>query len=328
MKKIPVSIIIDDPAPCVSVYHAHHKTGFTEDGRPVIEYYDNKTMEMFCDIVEKRNIKGKFSVVPMPGNRGDIVNGIDGVEYEKVAEWLDMAKKHLAPRFAIGPEILSHNMAVDISTGKALALREDDWAKEQDRTTLTPYIAHALRLLKEVGIDSCGITSPWRTGIEVEEEYVAAISQAVYQVSGKKNAWYFLRNLRGVKNAKPWIALEEDDRCVVSIPAIAHDRFWETIDTPRNDDEYLNSVVDKLITADGKSGEIVDIINNGSWVILITHWQSLMSNGLMTGMRALDETARRINEFYSDVLEWKSFDEILQMVVSDKQSYPPRVFND
>ena len=36
MTKIPVSLIIDDPAPIVQVYHAHHSTGFTADGRPVI----------------------------------------------------------------------------------------------------------------------------------------------------------------------------------------------------------------------------------------------------------------------------------------------------
>lgn len=41
MKKVPISIIIDDPAPCVSVYHSHHKTGFTNDGRPVLEYVPN-----------------------------------------------------------------------------------------------------------------------------------------------------------------------------------------------------------------------------------------------------------------------------------------------
>lgn len=327
MKKVPISIIIDDPAPCVSVYHAHHSSGFTKDGREVVRCFDNSLMAQFCDVVERRNIKGKFSVVPMPGNYGDIVNGIEGVEQSKVREWLDMVISRIAPRFAIGPEILSHNKAVDIKSGKALDIREDVWAATQDRTTLTPYITHALSLLKQAGIKSRGVTSPWRFGIEVEDEYAAAISKAVYDVNGENNAWYFLRGMRDVKNAKPWVQCEEDGRTVVSIPATTYDRIWQTIDNTDTSDEYVSRVADEVITADGKGGEVAKAYNNGCWVILITHWQSLMSNGLGTGIRVLDEIGRRINELYGDKLEWMSFDEILDMVVSDKNNYPKPDFD-
>ena len=93
MKKIPISIIIDDPAPCLSVFHSHHKTGITKDGRPVLEYVSNSYLTKFCDIIEEYGIKGKFSVVPMPGNRGDIVNGVEGASREDLDEWMDILKK-------------------------------------------------------------------------------------------------------------------------------------------------------------------------------------------------------------------------------------------
>jgi len=320
-KKVPISLIVDDPAPVVSVYHAHSDTGMTKDGRPLIPHVSNDFLRSFCDITERHGIKGKFSVVPMPGNQGDIVNGIHGVDNSQVEEWLCMVKERLMPGFTVGPEMLTHNNAVDIKTGKELEQKEDKWAAAQDRTTLTPYITRALSLLKEVGIHAFGVTSPWSFAIEVEDEYTAAISQAVYEVSGRTEAWYFLQSLLDVANARPWISYEQDGRTVVSIPATVQEHIWQTIDTTETSDAYICSVADELITEDGKEGEIIRVLECGGYPILLTHWQSLVSNGLGTGMKVLDEVGRRINKNLSDRVTWMSFEEILQMVIEEKEAY-------
>lgn len=319
--KVPVSLIIDDPAPVLSVYYTHHATGFTKDGRPILRNVPVSFLRDFCDVIEKRGIKGKFSVVPMPGNCGDIRTGIEGVSAENLNEWLDLAKTRVAKQFSIGPEMLTHNMAVDLETGAALSMNERDWASTQNRETLTPYIAKAFSILKGVGIESCGVTSPWDFGIEVEDEYAVAISQAAYEVYGAKNAWYFLRGMRNQPNAKPWIAYEEGDRTLVSIPATTNDHIWQTIETTDTSEEFVKKVADELITEDGTSGEWVQVLETGGYPILIAHWQSLVSNGNFTGLRVLDEVARRINERYSDRVEWMDFEEILQLVLKDKDSY-------
>lgn len=328
MKKIPISLIVDDPAPVVSVYEAHAETAFTRDGRPLVATYPNELLFRFCDVVENRGIKGKFSVVPMPANKGDIINGLDNIDKNLVDEWLDTVKKRLAPQFTIGPEILTHHKAVDLKTGSALNMNERVWSMTQNRTTLTPYIAKALCLLKEAGFDAFGVTSPWDFGIEVEDEYVAAISEAVYQVTGKKDAWYFLRSMHEEKrkNAKPWIAYEENGRTVVSIPGATRDYIWRTINTPENSDEYVRSVADLLITEDGQGGEIINILNDGGYPILLTHWQSLMSNGLGTGVRVLDEVACRVNAYLGDRVEWMSFEELMHLALSNKAAYPKPAF--
>jgi len=329
MSRIPISIIIDDPAPVLSVYYTHRgDRDFTDDGRPLAEYYPNELMGKFCDVVEKYGIKGKFSVVPMPGNRGDILNGISGVKYELVTEWLYMVKKRLIPSFAIGPEMLTHNKAVDLATGEALEDSEKVWSMTQDRTTLTPYISKALEILKSVGITSCGVTSPWDFGIAVEDEYVAAISQAVHDVNGLDTAWYFLRGLRGVKDAKPWVASEENGRCVVSIPATTYDYYGPTREYADTSEGFISGVVDKLITADGTSGQIVEVIKTGGWPILITHWQNLMSNCLGTGLNALELTVQRVEKHFGQQVEWKSFTEIMEHVAANRDEFPKRVFND
>ena len=259
----------------------------------------------------------------MPGNKGDIVNGLDGVSPEETAQWLSCVKKRVMPAFSVGPEMLTHHKAVDLSTGASLSMNERDWSREQNEQTLTPYIAKALSLLKEAGIRSIGVTSPWDFGLQVEDEYQRAISQAVKRVSGSNDAWFFLRSLANYPNAKPWVALEEDGRTLVSIPTtVSEDYLWCTIDSARTDDAYVSQIADKLITADGKNGEILRVLETGGYPILITHWQSLMSNGLCTGLRVMDEVGRRVAEHLSDRVEWMSFEKILALVLAHKDAYP------
>ena len=88
--KIPISLIIDDPAPVISVHSEHAKNPFTADGRPLVKSFSNERLTEFCDIIEQNGIKGKFSVVPMPANKGDIINGIEGVDKTLMAEWLNI----------------------------------------------------------------------------------------------------------------------------------------------------------------------------------------------------------------------------------------------
>lgn len=322
MKKVPISLIIDDPAPVISVYHDHNKCSVTQDGRPILEYVPNTLLDTFCDIAQRHGIKGKFSVVPMPGNRGDILSGLRGTNPTDVAYWLDTVKKRLLPAFTVGPEMLTHNLAVDLATGEALPMLEYEWAASQTQETLTPYIAKALEILKNADFDVFGVTSPWSFGIEVEDDYVKAISQAVFQVTGKTNAWYFLRGLRDTPNAKPWVALDEGNRCVVSIPATTNDVIWDSIDTPDTSEDYVNQKADLWLTEDGSAGEIIRVLETGGWPILVTHWQSLVSNGLGTGMRILDTVCRRIEQHLSDRVEWTSFASIMDKVVADKSNYP------
>jgi len=322
MKKVPISLIIDDPAPVISVYHEHAKSRTTKDGRALIPTFPNSMLFAFCDIIERHGIRGKFSVVPMPGNKGDIVRGLEGADQHEVDEWVDTVKKRVMPAFTVGPEVLTHHKAVDLATGEALDIRENEWSFLQDRTTLTPYIARALSILKEAGIEAIGLTSPWDFGIKVEDEYAHAISRAVKEVNGSNEAWYFLRARRDMPDAKPWVALEEDGRTLVSIPATTRDVIWQTIDSTDTSEEYIQRISDALITADGKEGQILRVLETGGYPILITHWQSLASNGLYTGLRVLDEVGRRVNLHLSERVEWMSFEEIMRMVLADKAAYP------
>ena len=96
----------------------------------------------------------------------------------------------------------------------------------------------------------------------------------------------------------------------MSVPATAADCFWQTIDTPRTDDDLISAVADELLTADGRAGRIRELLDAGGWPILLTHWQSLFSMGLETGLAALDEVGRRVSEHLSGEVEWLSVMEV------------------
>ena len=326
MNKIPISLNIDDPAPIVSVYYDHIASHTTFDGRPLAQTIPNSFLDRFCDIVERHGIRGKFSVIPQPGNRGDITKGLPGYPDSLLTEWLETVRTRVVPRFSIGPEMLTHHMAVDLSTGEVLPLDEMEWAATQDRTGLTPYISYALTLLKQAGFDVCGVTSPWHFGIEVEEEYVAAISQAVWDTCGSEKAWYFLRSLRNKPNAKPWVALADGNRTVVSIPSTIYEHFWQTIDNPDDSEARLLAIANKFLTEDGAEGEILRVLDTGGWPILCCHWQSLFSNGTEAGLKILDIVAGRVNQHLSNRVQWMSFEEIMSLVVANKQLYPKPQF--
>ena len=100
--------------------------------------------------------------------------------------------------------------------------------------------------------------------------------------------------------------------------------FWQTIDCPDTSDEYVSRVADEMITADGKNGEIIRILDTNGYPILGSHWQSFASNGLNTGLRVLETVAERVEKHLSDRVEWMTVEEIMEMVIENKEAYPKR----
>lgn len=312
----PISIIIDDSTPLVHVYREHHGGNRCNQlGEPLKDKVPLDFMYEFCGLARDAGLRGKFSIIPMPGCLGDIVHGLRGFDRAEVELWLDAARTRLAPAFDFCPEILTHHNAIDLATGELLPENEEQWSFKQNRSTLGPYIARALELLRQAGIIATGVTSPWWFGIEVENHYAAAISDAFFSVLGKKNCWYFLHNRTGEKNVRPVVSFSEGDRRVVSVSSTFHDGFWGSIDSDRTDEEWINGMADYYLTADGSSGAVLDALALGSQPVLITHWQSLFSNGRRTGLRALRVVAERINKYLSDRVVWTNFTDLMNQTL-------------
>lgn len=288
----PIALLVDDSCPFIHVYRyhrveVHHQPPITKDGRVLLDIIPTSFLEAFCDVCEQWGLAGKFSIVPSPAARGDVVRGIKGFPPEETHAWLDMARRRLGPRFDFTPEGITHNLAVDLATGDPLPVSENEWSQTQTRETLTPYLVRQLTLLKEAGIDANGFTSPWVFGIQVEMEYIAAMVAAQWQVYGRRHSWYFLHMIYNRPGVVPWVAYADGQSRLVSIPATVPDLCWETIENASADPEEI---------AHRLYEHTMKVAEEGGVPIVLTHWQSLFSNGLSTGLHALERYARRIAE--------------------------------
>ncbi len=307
--RTPICLLVDDPCPLIHVYRCHiidvhHEPPLTKDGRPLLEFIPNDFLDRFCDVMERWGIKGKISIVPSPGGRGDVVRGIEGFDPALTRQWLETAKRRLGPLCDFCSEGITHNLAVNLQTGGYFDESENDWSQHQTRETLTPYLIRQLELLRDAGIDANGVTSPWVFGIEVESEYIAAMVAAQKAVYQRDFSWYFLHAYNDRPDTRPWIAYGQGPSTLVSIPANMDDYWWQTINSPRTDAAFVSSVADNMLTADGQCGAILEVLNAGGWPVLVTHWQSLFSNGLETGLAALDVLGQRVQQHLSDRVAW------------------------
>jgi len=318
-----VALLVDDPTPVLHLYRHHvyelepAKAGTPAgDGRPLAETIPNAFLTKFCDVVAERGIKGKFSIVPAPASQGDVVRGIAGHPVELTREWMREVRR-LAPFMDFGPEMINHSYALDLATGTLLPETEHAWSQHQTRATLTPYIARALALLQEAGIDATGVTSPWMFGEAVEDEYVAAIAAAQHEVYGRTLSWYCLKWGEDRPDGKPWVAFRDGGRTVVSTPFTVDDRFWDTIwKYGPLDRAAIGALADAYVTTDGNHGAIPRCLAAGGWPGITAHWPSLWSNGHETGLAVLDEVAARVNRMLADRVEWMSCLDMARLVTS------------
>lgn len=117
-KTIP-QLIIDDPAPCINVYWWHVAERQKTDkptltsGEPVVRDVPVEFAVELAEVLQRRGIKGKFSVLPCPAGLGSITQGLQGHSQAGVDRWLAIVRRQIAPRMDITPEILTHSKAID-----------------------------------------------------------------------------------------------------------------------------------------------------------------------------------------------------------------------
>lgn len=316
--KTPIALNIDDAAALVYLGKEHAASPIARDGRPYVDFIPNSFLDHFCDVVERYGIAGKMSIVPAPCGRGDIANGLDGFSREDLTYWLDTVKRRLSSHFSFGPEMITHTRAVNLADGSLLDENEAVWSQHQTRETLTPYITRALTIGRDAGINYTGVTSPWNFGVEVEDEYVAAVAASMEAVYGRHDSWYFCRSLHEQPNARPWVALNDGKYRVAAMPGTVRDYFYLTMDqsfASLGKDERISAVADKFITADGTAGYIIDVLNTNGYPMITSHWQNFFSNGAESGLAVLAEVAARVEKHLSDRVVWTPYEVLMRQTL-------------
>jgi hypothetical protein len=244
----------------------------------------------------------------MPSELGRVDKGINYVPRGHLTGFLRIVREKITPRFDITPEILTHLCAYDLKTKGTLHVFEDVWVERASLREMTDYIALALRILKAVGLPANGVTSPWSTGITRERTYAEAIGRAQWRVHRRKRTWYFLHCLSPDTARRPWASWKDRRRgqTVVSVPANTSDWFWRTQGQPSQQAARAAalSAADTFLSADGRRGQVRQLLDKNMPITLLTHWQSLFSDGRAAGLRGLEVLLSRIEKNLSNEVEW------------------------
>jgi hypothetical protein len=309
---LPMALIIDDGAP-VNLMYWH------EPDRLHAMLIPQAFTRGFADLCAAYGVKGKFSVVPMPGGLGRIDESLARVPQRSLSAFLQTVAQRIAPAFDITPEILTHLRAYNLERGSYRHVFEDEWVARAGLAELTDYIARSLEILRNVGLPANGLTSPWMTGIHNEDVYARAIGEAFWRVHRRKSTWYFLHCLGRQQPRWPWVTQRDRraGRVVVTVPANTDDAFW--------DSQYPTSLrqaraaarrgVDSLLTDNGKAGRVRELLDAGLPITILTHWQSLFGNGSMAGLWGLGLLLERIQRRLGEQVQWMRCSELAQRAI-------------
>ena len=300
---LPISLLVDDGAPVNPMFF--HDPPYAH---PLL--MPNSLARKFADLCDEFGVRGKFSVLPMPCGLGGINEKLNHVPQRHLTEFLKIVRERIAPRFDITPEILTHLAAYRIEEGGFHHLYEDEWVARATVAEITGYIELALEILGDVDLPATGVTSPWDTGKRNEATYAQAIGDAQWRVHRRPITWYFLHMLGIGPVHGPSVSYRnpETGQVVVSIPATTDDPFWATQRPMANTIPAARAAaragVDALLADDGKGGRIPQIIGQDCPVTILTHWQSLHSDGTCAGLWGLGRLLERLRKRYGSDLIW------------------------
>lgn len=313
--RLPISLIIDDGSPVNPVYFLH----------PEVEtkfIIPNKMAGDFAKLCKRYGVKGKYSVMPMPSGLGRIDRKLNYVPKAHLKGFIEIVKKEIMPYFDITPEILTHQTVYDIKRKRYKHMFEDTFMDTADVPEMTDYISYGFKILKKVGLKANGVTSPWYSGIKNEKKYAEAIGNAEYRVHKRKFAWYFLHCLGGTEGKWPWVKIRNKKRgsVVVAVPANTNDPFYKTW-APFTDAEAKKGMmegVDSLLLADGKKGRIRELFDKKLPIVIVTHWQSIFSDGRYYGLKGFEILLKRIKNTFGNEVEWMKCSDLARFAIKRK----------
>ncbi|MCD6231249.1 hypothetical protein J7K28_01290 [Candidatus Aerophobetes bacterium] len=284
--KTPVCLILDDSSPGEKNY---------------LEF-----VEEFSKLVSETKIKGKFTLMPYPSPVA-LDEALAGKQLPVLQKTVSLIRENIAPYFDISPEILTHNQIVDLKTGlyHYPCISEEEWSQTQNKEALTAYIAYGLNILKNVGLEANGVTSPSHFGSEVEDSYARAVLEAEKKINNISLTWYFLHVDKDspVINPKVSYLNKTKKEAVVSIISGYGDYIKD------EEEEEFAKYTDQYISEDGEKGRLATLYQCGSCLVFHHHWWRMIREEKLE-FKILYEVTRRLRNVYGDKIRWMKVSEI------------------
>lgn len=322
--RVPVSLIIDDST-CLVNLNRFAMPQFNDTFQGANRVYQANWRDWpveipdvfvreFAEWAATSGVKGKYSIVPYPACVGRLDRGVPGWSRAELKASLDLVRTAMLPNWDIHPEMVTHTRVIDLSTGHPYPddsprfMENWEWTTGRSADEIAAYMAYALRILKEVGLPCDGVTTPGGFGNRALPQLSQASGEALRDVFRTEIPHYFRHVVdEGDASVAPRVEYVQglggtDPRCVVSIIACTGDWTggWDC-------SEPVGA--DRFITADGRRGRLVEVIERGEPAILLAHWTGVYWNGQKRGLEIFREVVRRLHQRY-DHLEWMKLSEI------------------
>ena len=318
--RVPVSLIIDDSTCLVNMAHfgiPHFATAwpdrYKQDWRSLPREIPDSFVRKFGQWCHEHGVKGKYTIVPYPACVGWLDRCLPGWSQQELDDSLKLVRELMMPDWDIHPEMISHTWIINTKTGRPYPERtgyyieNDGWSQDKSADQLADYMAYALRILKNVGLDCEGITTPGGFGSQNRENLAKATLESCRDVFNAEIPHYFRDLFTDEQSVAPLVqyasGLDGDDpKCVVSIIGCTGDWFggW---------DGLVPGSADMHITEDLKGGRLPEVIARGEPAILVCHWPGVYFNGEEIGFNIFKEVVRRLEARYDNLL-WMKQSEI------------------
>ena len=319
--RVPINFIIDDSTALVNLAHfgiPQFKEVFPDkylqDWKKLPREIPDSFVLEFLGWCADKGVKGKYSMVPYPACTGWLNRFIPGWSKKELEASLEVVRKHATPDWDIHSEMISHTRVIDIKTG--LPYREAtpdfmenwEWSQKKSADELGEYIAYSLQILKDVGFDCDGVTTPGGFGSRNISNLALGTKRAVAEVFGH-GVSHFFRDLilEPGKSVQPQVMHVENidsdhASCSVHMIGCTGDWFggWDGL-TPGD--------ADRFITEDGSSGRLVEVIGAEEPALLVCHWPGIYYNGEKIGFNIFKTVVNRLNQYY-DNLHWMKLTDI------------------
>ncbi len=314
--RVPVSLIIDDSTCLVNMAHfgiPHFATAwpdrYKQDWRSLPREIPDSFVRKFGEWCREHGVKGKYSIVPYPACVGWLDRCLPGWSQKDLDDSLKLVRELMMPDWDIHPEMISHTWVINTKTGRPYPERTGyyienaGWSQDKSADELADYMAYGLQILKNIGLECEGITTPGGFGSQNRENLAKATLQSCRDVFGAEIPHYFRDLFTDEHSVAPLVqyasGLDGDDpKCVVSIIGCTGDWFggWDGL--------VLGSA-DQHITEDLKGGRLPQVIDKGEPAILVCHWPGVYFNGQESGFNIFKEVVKRMHARYDNLLWMK-----------------------
>ena len=318
--RVPVSLIIDDSTClvnlahfCIPQFHEVFPQRYKQDWKKLPREIPDTFVRKFGQWCREHKVKGKYSVVPYPALVGWLDRELPGWSKKELEESIKLVREFMMPDWDIHPEMITHTWVINTKTGRPYSERSArfmenwEWSVGKSVDELADYMSYALRILKNVGLDCEGITTPGGFGNRALPELAQATLQSCRDVFKAEVPHYFRHLYTDDRSVAPRVEYASDPaghdpKCVVSIIGCTGDWFggWDGL-SPGS--------VDSFITEDLKGGRLPQVIDKAEPAILVCHWPGIYFNGLEIGFEIFKQVVQRLHARYDNLI-WMKLSEI------------------